>query len=138
MVHDAEGSDASGQLAAQEDVLVDAQVPGQRQVLVDHLDAERAGVGRAAEADGLAFDEDLAGARRMEAGEALHERRLAGAVVAHDAEYLAGLESCRLTSLSATTCPKCFEMPRASMIGVSAATGDAREPARLAGAEVTP
>ncbi len=92
VVHDVEGSDASGQLAAQEDVLVDAQVPRQGQVLVDHLDTQHTGVGRAVETDWMALHEDLARARRVESGEALHERRLARAVVANDSEDLTALE----------------------------------------------
>ena len=47
-------------LAAQEEVGDGVQILGQRQVLVDRLDAERLGVARRADLDRLAGDQDLA------------------------------------------------------------------------------
>src|SRR6266536_973295 len=79
-------------LPAEEDVLVDPHVPGQGQVLVDHLDTELAGISRAVEPDRLAVDEQLPLARRVEAREDLHECALAGPVVTDNAQDLAGHE----------------------------------------------
>ena len=44
-------SELAAGLAAEIDVLEDRHVPGEREVLVDHLDADVAGVARAAEMD---------------------------------------------------------------------------------------
>ena len=77
-------------LAAEEHVLDDVEVVGQREVLVDDLDAERRGVGRAVDRDRLALEEDLAAVDRVDARHALDQRRLAGAVVADEGGDLAG------------------------------------------------
>ncbi len=90
--HRDDAEDPACLLPAEEDVLVDPHVAGQGQVLVDHLDAELAGISRAVEPDRLAVDEQLPLARRVEAREDLHERALAGPVVTDDAQDLAGHE----------------------------------------------
>ena len=77
-------------LAAEEHVLDDVEVVGQREVLVDDLDAEVGRVLRAVDRDGLAVEEDLALVDRVDAGDALDQRRLAGAVVADEGHDLAG------------------------------------------------
>ena len=51
-----------------------------------------AGIARASEMDRLAVEDERALARRVEAGENLHQRRLAGAIVADDAQDLAGID----------------------------------------------
>ena len=50
-----------------------------------------------------AVDADRAGARRDDAAQDLHQRRLAGAVLADEADHLAAADGEMLTSSSATT-----------------------------------
>ena len=69
-------------LAAEEDVGADRQIVGQRQVLVDRLDAVVAGLLRRREGDRLAVEQDLALVGLVDARDRLDQRRLAGAVVA--------------------------------------------------------
>ena len=76
-------------LALQEHVVEDGQAGHQREILVDGVDAERARVDDRFQLHGLAEDRDLAGVGPVEAREDLDERRLAGAVVADQAEHLA-------------------------------------------------
>src|SRR5690606_21828917 len=64
----------------------------QHEVLVHHADAGRDAVAWPAEADWLAVDQDLALVGPIEAGEDVHHRRLAGAVLAEQAEHLAGAD----------------------------------------------
>ncbi|MNT05926.1 hypothetical protein D3C72_1405720 [compost metagenome] len=72
------------QMPAEVDVLGHAQVRRQAQFLVDHRDAMLACRGRAAESDRLAGDAAFgAGIGGVGAGQDLHQRRLAGAVLAH-------------------------------------------------------
>ena len=76
-------------LAAEEEVLRRRQVVGQREVLIDGLDAELTRVDRGLEVGRLAVDLERALVRAQRARQALHERRLAGAVVAHQRHDLA-------------------------------------------------
>ena len=76
-------------VVAHDDVLRDAQVGEQRRLLVDHRDARVARVVRRVEVDRLAVDEHLAGVATDDAAEHLHERRLAGAVLADQRAHLA-------------------------------------------------
>ncbi len=78
--------------ALDKDVLGDRQVGEQVELLVDEADAGRRGVGRplrlvepAAEVHGAAF-------RTQHAAHDVHQRRLAGAVLADQAEHAAGME----------------------------------------------
>jgi hypothetical protein len=68
--------------------VIDGELVDQRQVLVDGVDAERAGVIDAAQHDLGAVDDDLPGVRPVEPADDLHEGGLAGAVVADQAEHL--------------------------------------------------
>ena len=79
-------------LAAEEEVLRGVQVVGERQRLVDRLDVVAPGVAGRADLGLLAVDQDLAGVGMVGAGEHLDQRRLAGAVVAEQADDLAGEE----------------------------------------------
>jgi hypothetical protein len=79
-------------LAVEEDVVEDAQLVDQRKVLVDGVDAERAGMHDGAELDRLAVEVDRPRVRLVVAGEDLDQRRLAGPVVAEQPEHLAVLE----------------------------------------------
>ena len=77
-------------VVAHDDVLRDAEIGEQRRLLVDDRDARVAGVVRGVEVDALAAGEHLAGVAPDHAAEHLHERRLAGAVLADQAAHLAG------------------------------------------------
>ena len=75
-------------LAAEKQVVGDRQRRRQSEVLVDGLDAGVARLDRRAEMHRLAVHQHLAGIGDDRAGEHLDQRRLAGAVVADDAEDL--------------------------------------------------
>ena len=79
-----------GALPAEEHVLDDVEVVAEREVLVHDLDAESGGVAGAVDRDRLAVEEVLARVDRVDAADALDERRLAGAVVADERGHLAG------------------------------------------------
>ena len=76
-------------LAADEDVLRDREVGHQVELLVDDADALLLGVPRPVEHELVPVHAEHAGVGRVDAGEQLHERRLAGAVLAHEREHLA-------------------------------------------------
>ncbi len=84
-------AEAAG-LAAEKDVLGDAQVRYEVELLVDGCDAVPLGVLRAVDAHGLAADEDAARVRTVGAGEHLDECRLARAVLAEQGVHLAGAQ----------------------------------------------
>ena len=77
-------------LAPEEHVLDDVEVVAEREILVHDLDSEPGRVLRTVDRDRLAVEEDLTGIRGVDAGDALDQRRLAGAVVAHEGHDLAG------------------------------------------------
>jgi hypothetical protein len=68
--------------AAQEHVLDDVEVVGEREVLVHGLDAELRCVARIVDVDRPAFPVDLPMVGLIDAGDALRQHGLAGAVVA--------------------------------------------------------
>ena len=72
-------------LRAEKDVLGDGQIGNDRQFLVHHADAGRERVARRAQMDGLAGHPHLALEAVMHAGDDLHHRRFAGAVLADKA-----------------------------------------------------
>ena len=73
----------------EEDVRRHVLLPGERQVLVDHLDPHRAaGAGRQAR-DRAPLQSHVARVGGMDPGHDLHQSGLAGTVVAHDSQYLA-------------------------------------------------
>src|SRR5581483_3724134 len=76
-------------LPAQVHVLDDVEVVREREILVDDLDPELRGLLRAVHGHRLAVEEELALVHRVDAGDALDERRLAGAVVADEGHHLA-------------------------------------------------
>ena len=78
-------------LAPEEHVLDHVEVVGQREVLVDHLDPEAGGVLRPRDVHGLAVEQDLSAVDVVDPGDALDQRRLAGAVVADEGHHLAGV-----------------------------------------------
>ena len=73
----------------EEQVAGDIHRVAERKVLIDHLDPSGARFGRAAEAHRLAIELDRARVRQVGAGEDLGQRRLAGGVVADQAQHLA-------------------------------------------------
>src|SRR5579862_8007771 len=75
---------------AEEHVLDDVQVVGQRQVLVHGLDPQRGGVPGAPDVDRLPIEEDLAMIRLMRAGDRAGKHRLPGPVVPAETGHLAG------------------------------------------------
>jgi hypothetical protein len=72
-------------LDAQHDVLENAEIIHQHEMLMHHADAGGDGVMRTMDAAGPAADADLPGIGLVVAVEDAHERRLAGAVLADDA-----------------------------------------------------
>ncbi len=64
----------------------------QSEVLIDHADAERAGIARIADRHLGAVEQDLAFVGRVEAHDAFDQRRLAGAVLAQKRMHGAGLD----------------------------------------------
>ena len=91
-IHERREQAFAEELAAQKDVGRDVEVVGEREVLVDGLDAERLGVARLLDRDRSSVDSDLALVGRRGAGERLDEARLAGGVVAHQRVDLAGVD----------------------------------------------
>ena len=76
-------------LAAEDDVLEDGEVVGEHEVLVHHADAGVDRVGGGAERHFLAVDPDHALVGALHPVQDLHQRRLAGAVLADDRVHLA-------------------------------------------------
>ncbi len=75
-------------LVAEPDVLADREVGQQRLLLEHHADAVPGGVGGAAQRDRLASEQDAASVGLVDAGEDAHQRRLAGTVLADQADHL--------------------------------------------------
>ena len=76
-------------LAAEVHVLDDVEVVAEREVLVHDLDPELGGVLRPVDRNRRAVEEDLAAVGRVDPGDTLDQRRLAGAVVADERHHLA-------------------------------------------------
>ena len=87
-----DASETSARFGAQGDVLRDGQVGDRHQLLMDHRDARDQGVVWRGEGDTVAAPFDVAAVRPVETCEHLHQRRLAGAVLAHERMHLAGPE----------------------------------------------
>ena len=77
---------------AQEDVLTDAHVGHEVQLLIDDADAHGRCFRGRVDLDGFAFPEDLAAVRLMYAGQDLHEGRFARAVLSDQRVHLAAPE----------------------------------------------
>src|SRR5581483_695667 len=77
------------QLVAQEQVLVDRQLWDEREVLIHGLDAVGPRRLDRVEADALSVDVDVAAVLLVETAQDLHERALAGPVVADESEHFA-------------------------------------------------
>jgi hypothetical protein len=83
-------AEAVGGLAAYPDVLGHRHAGHQVQLLVDHGDALPERIQRAAQRDGPAPEQDLPRVRWLHARDDLHQRRLAGTVLAHQRMHGAG------------------------------------------------
>src|SRR5262249_47032397 len=70
-------------------VLDHVEVVGEGEVLVDDLDAQPRRVLRPVDPDRLALPQDVAAVDRVDAGDALDKRRLAGPVVSDEGHDLA-------------------------------------------------
>ena len=92
LVHDREAEDAAPGLAAEIDVVVDGQVPGQGEVLVHDLDPDVLRIARGIEDDGPGIEDDLSLGGGMESRQDLHQGRLARPVVPDHSEHLARKE----------------------------------------------
>ena len=79
-------------LVAEHDVLGDGEDGDEHEVLVHHADAGRHGVARAGEVLDVVVEQDLALVGLVQAVEHVHQRGLAGAVLAEQAVDLAGLD----------------------------------------------
>ena len=75
-------------LEANGDVLANRHVREQHGLLRHHIDAVREGGLRVRDVDLVAIDDDLAGIRRVDAHDDLHERGLAGAVATNQGQNL--------------------------------------------------
>src|SRR5205814_2197932 len=91
----ADESQSADGLAPDPDVLRDAHARHQVQLLMDHGDAKVKRIARRAEAQIAAVEEQLAGIRSVDTCDDLHERRLAGAVLAAQGVHRAAPESHR-------------------------------------------
>ena len=85
------GPSLGGQVA-EEDVLGDGEVAGEVELLVDGRDAQRLGVVRAADLDGLSLEQDLPLVLAVRTREDLDQGRLAGAILAEEGVDLALLD----------------------------------------------
>src|SRR5205823_4512495 len=75
---------SSSRLVAQRNVLGDRQRRYEAQLLMNHPDSEGEGLARRAEPDLLAVEGDRSLIRQRRAGEDLHQRRLARAILSDD------------------------------------------------------
>ena len=80
-------------LAPDPDVLGDRHEAHQVEFLMDHGDAVLQRVERRLQADFLALEAEGAGIGRVDAGDDLHQRRFAGAVLAHQRMDMAALQA---------------------------------------------
>ena len=87
--------DRAAALMADEDVFGHVEIGEEERLLVDRGDAVALRLGRAADRDRLAGQEDLATVRLIDAGHDLDQRRLARAVLAEKRVHLAGVKGQR-------------------------------------------
>ncbi len=85
-------AEAAAPLVAEHDVLADGEVPAEVDLLVDRGDPRGLRVGGAGEAALGAVDDDASGVDPVDARERRDQRRLPGAVLAHERVDLAGEE----------------------------------------------
>ena len=90
-VDEPHAEDGARQLTAEKNVRGDVAHAGEREVLVDHLDASLADLAGILADDRDAVEADLAGVGTMDAGDRLHQRRFARAIVADERDRAARL-----------------------------------------------
>ena len=88
--HGQEAERPPHRLAAKEDVAADGEVVGQREVLIDRLDAAIARFVRRAERHGPPVEQDVALVVAEHARDRLDDRRFARAIVARQRDHFAG------------------------------------------------
>src|SRR5450755_3665951 len=93
MIEPAQPTGAFFNLPAKKDIGRRRQIVAQRQVLIDNFDALLTCFDRFMEMGRLAVDDNVAMRGREIARDNFDERRFAGAIVAHEAQYLAGIQS---------------------------------------------
>ena len=103
-------------LAAEEEVGDDVEVVAEGEVLVDGRDPQRGRVLGLGDRDLLAVEADRALVGGVDAGDRLHQRRLAGAVVADQADDLAGVDG-EVDPVQAWTGPNRLLTPSSSRSG---------------------
>ena len=84
--------DGARELTAEKNVRRDIAHAGEREVLVDHFDAGLANLAGILADNGDAVEADLAGVGTMDAGDRLHQRRFARAIVADERNRAARLD----------------------------------------------
>ena len=82
--------ESADRLVSEEHVLGNREVGEEARLLVDDRDAERTGLGGAVDVLRPAVEQDRATVGRIQSGEQLHERALAGAVLPDECMHLAG------------------------------------------------
>ena len=103
-------------LAPEEEVGDDVEVVAEGEVLVDGRDPQVGRVLRFGDRDLLAVEADRAGVGAVDAGDRLHHRRLAGAVVADEADDLARVDG-EVDPVQAWTGPNRLLTPSSSRSG---------------------
>src|SRR5574337_926678 len=83
---------AARQFPAEKDVRGDVAHAREREILIDHLDPGLADLARVLADERNAVEADVAFVGRVDAGDRLHQRRFAGAVVADQGDGAAGLD----------------------------------------------
>src|SRR5690606_40364022 len=91
VVEPADGPDPPAQLTPEKDIGRRRQIVAEREVLVDDLDSLATGVDGLVEMHVLIVESQAAGTGEEVAGDDLHQRGLARAVAAHEAEDLTAL-----------------------------------------------
>ena len=91
-VDEPDSQDGARKLPAEKYVRSNVAHPGEREVLVDHLDPRLADFAGILADYGNAVEVDVAAVGPVHAGDRLHERRLAGPVVANQRYRAAGLD----------------------------------------------
>src|SRR5207247_3985628 len=86
--HATDGSWCRGDLVTEKEVAPQAQLLDEREVLVHAFDTQLAGLTRRAQLHLVPKESNAARARRVVAGDDLHQGRLPGAVVANEADDL--------------------------------------------------
>ena len=92
MIEHVQGSEANPELSAQKHIGCGGEIVAQSEILVDDLDPGLASLERFVKRDGSAIDGKGAVAGAEVASNDFDERRLAGAIISHQAHDLAALQ----------------------------------------------